>query len=92
MKIVELAAVATAIIYLHTPDILSRPETLLYLIVVFGCSAYFIGFIYEQIERVQRKRRSLVIRKKTRRLQKIIDFPIKSRIKHIPAFPVRKDA
>ena len=92
MKIGVFAAVATAIIYLSTPDTMTRMQTLLFLITIFGCSAYFIAWVIEEIESVKRKRRSLVIRQKKQRWQKVIDFRMHSNVKHIPAFPVRKDA
>lgn len=90
--IVGGALLATVFIYLNVPDIMTPVETVLFMITVFGCSAYFIGFVFEQIERVKRKRRSLVIRQKKQRWEKIIDFRMRSNVKHIPAFPVRKDA
>ena len=92
MRIGVMAAISTAIIYLVTPDTMSRMQTLLFLITVFGCSAYFIAWVIEEIESVKRKRRSLVIRQKKQRWQKVIDFRMHSYVKHIPAFPVRKDA
>ena len=92
MRIGVMAAISTAIIYLVTPDTMSRMQTLLFLITIFGCSAYFIAWVIEEIESVKRKRRSLVIRQKKQRWQKVIDFRMHSSVKHIPAFPVRKDA
>ena len=88
MKIGVSAAIATAVIYLNVPDIMTPPQTLLFLITIFGCSAYFIGWCFEQAERIQRKRRSLIIRKARRRHEKVIDFPVRSRTIHIPAFKV----
>ena len=88
MKIGVSAAIATAVIYLNVPDIMTPPQTLLFLITIFGCSAYFIGWCFEQIDRVKRKRASLKIRKPRRRHEKIIDFPVRSRTKIIPAFKV----
>lgn len=87
MRTGVIAAGATAIIYLITPDTMTRMQTLLFLITVFGCSAYFTAWVLEQIERIKRKRMSLQIRKK-RRQDKIIDFPVRRNIKIIPAFKV----
>lgn len=92
MKIGGLAALATAIIYLSAPDILSRTQTLLFLITVFGVCAYVIAWCFEQVERIQRKRKSLTIRKAKKRYEKVIDFPVRPRIKYIPAFKVRREA
>lgn len=88
MKIGASAAIVTAVIYLNAPDILTPMQTLLFLITIFGCSAYFIAWCFEQIDRVRRKRASLQIRKPRRRHEKIIDFPVRPRTRIIPAFKV----
>lgn len=92
MNIGLSAAVVTAVVYLTAPDILTPVQTLLFLITVFGCSAYFIGWCFEQAELIRRKRRSLTIRKAKKRYEKVIDFPVRPRVKVIPAFRVKKDA
>ena len=92
MRIGVSAAIATAVIYLSAPDILSPMQTLLFLITVFGACAYFIAFCFDQVERIQKKRRSLTIRKAKRRYEKVIDFPVRPRTKIIPAFKVRREA
>lgn len=88
MKTAVSAGIATAVIYLATPDTMTRIQTLLFLLTIFGCTAYFIAWVDEQIRRIRRKRQSLIIRKRQRREDKIIDFRMRSRAKYIPAFPV----
>jgi len=88
-KIGGIAAVITVIVYLCTPNIMTQIETLLFLVTIFMASAYLVGIIDDQIQRIRRKRLSLRIRKQRK---KIIDFKMK-RIVHIPAYPVmEKDA
>ena len=85
-----LSAAISAGAYLILPDILSQAETILFLITGIVVSFMCICWIKDQIDHIQRKRRSLTIRKAKRRHEKVIDFPVRPRIKHIPAFKVAK--
>jgi len=88
MKTAVSAGIATAIIYLVTPDTMTRMQTLLFLLTIFGVMAYFIAWIDEQIQRIRHKRESLQIRKPKRRHEKVIDFPVRRNVRIIPAFKV----
>ncbi|MBR6983891.1 MAG: hypothetical protein IKH75_10280 [Ruminococcus sp.] len=59
------ATLATLIIYLAAPDILNKFETVLFLIVVFGCAVCVIWSIEELQKRIRRARR---IAKRKRRV------------------------
>lgn len=83
------AAFISAVAYLIVPDILTPIETILFLWAVFVVSAMCIFWCEKQIKRIKDKRASLCIRKNRRR-EKVIDFPVHSRVKHIPAFKVAK--
>lgn len=85
-----LSAAISAGAYLILPDILSQAETILFLITGIVVSFMTISWIKDQVERIQRKRRSLIIRKARRRHQKIVDFPVRPYKKIIPAFKVAK--
>lgn len=87
MELLLSAAISTAA-YLILPDILSQAETILFLITGIVVSFMTISWISDQIERIQRKRRSLIIRKAKRRHEKVVDFPVRPYKKIIPAFKV----
>ena len=82
------AVLISAAAYLIVPEILNPVETLLFLWAVFVVSAMCVFWVQEQIQKIRDKRDSLCIRKNRRR-EKVIDFPLQSRVKHIPAFKVR---
>ena len=86
-----LAAAISAGIYMIVPDILNPVETVLFLWTFFVIALLSLCWLQDQAEQIRTKRESLCIRK-NRRSEKIVDFRMRSRVKYIPAFKVRRDA
>ena len=82
------AVIIAAGVYLIVPDILTPIETVLFLWAAFVISIMVICWVQEQVQKIRAKRASLEIRKNRRR-DKVIDFPMRGRVKHIPAFKVK---
>lgn len=84
-----IAATISGIVYLALPDILSPVETVVLLIGLYASMIALLLTIEEQIESVRTGRERLKIRKPGRD-KKIVDFRVKSRVIHIPAYKVEE--
>lgn len=82
-----ISALITVVVYLAVPDILTPVETVLFLWAGYVVSLMTVFWVQERIEEIRAKRESLMITRNRRR-HKVIDFPVRGRIKHIPAFKV----
>lgn len=84
-----IAAITSGITYLLLPDILTPIETVMLLIGLYASMIALLLTIEEQIEAVRTGRERLKIRKPGKdRSGKIVDFRLKSRAIHIPAYKV----